>query len=654
MREKGIGTLRGYGIAFLLLVGAVLLRVAFTPLIGERLPYGTFFLALSVGALLLDRGPAVALWLAGGVLAGVLFIVPYYGFVGGSLLFETSYYLLLGGAILASGQFARSAGARVERARAEIAESAERYKRLFDLSGVGFAIAEDPACERITANAWLADRLGIAPGANVSRAPTRPQPYRVFRHGRELDVAELPLSIASTTGQEVRDAELELVDSHGRRTDLLGYASPLRDERGGVTGALSAYVDITARKRAMEEREQLLAASEAARGEAERANRAKDAFLATISHELRTPLSPILTWTRLLARPALSETDRTRGLSAIERCATSQARLIEDLLDVSRIVAGKMRLDVRPVPLATVIEAALEIVRPAADAKSIRLTSVLDTKECQVSGDAERLQQAVWNLLSNAIKFTPKTGRVHVVLERVNSHVEIGVSDTGEGIEPAFMPFVFERFSQADASLARAHTGLGLGLAITRHIIELHGGTVHAESPGAGRGSVFTIKLPLLVTRNAGEPVRRHPTSPPTDWADAIRPPDASLEGAKVLVVEDEPDSNATITALLRLSGAEVRAADGVDVALCTLAEWTPHVVVTDIGMPGKDGYEFIARVRDLPDPIGKIPMVALTAYAGTDDRIRLVSAGFAFHIPKPFDPDELVAVVASTVRGGR
>ena len=399
---------------------------------------------------------------------------------------------------------------------------------------------------------------------------------------------------------------------------------------------------MTARKQAMREREGLLAASEQARNEAEQANRAKDAFLATISHELRTPLSPILTWVRLLGNRALAEADRERGLATIGRCATMQAQLVEDLLDVSRIVAGKMRIEVRPVSLAAVIEAALEVVRPAADAKDIRLTSVLDTKECHVSGDPERLQQAAWNLLSNAIKFTPKTGRVHVVLARVDSHVEIGVSDTGQGIAAEFIPFVFDRFSQADTSRARAYSGLGLGLAIARHIVELHGGTIHAESDGDGRGSVFTIELPLLVARSAGDGARRQHAA-----VDALR-------GTKILVVEDEPDSNATITTLLRMSGAEVRAADGVRVALDTLAAWEPDVVLTDIGMPGQDGYDLIARVRGLPGAQASVPVVALTAYAGTDDRIRLLSAGFAYHVPKPFDPDELVAVLSSTVRSPR
>jgi signal transduction histidine kinase/ActR/RegA family two-component response regulator len=403
--------------------------------------------------------------------------------------------------------------------------------------------------------------------------------------------------------------------------------------------------------------ETAVADAQKAREAAEAANRAKDSFLATISHELRTPLSPILTWTRMLREHRLDAKKTERAIEIIERNADLQATLIEDLLDVSRIVAGKLTLEVRPVVLADVVEHAIDTVRPAAEAKNIRLHVVLDTSLAPVPGDPDRLQQVFWNLLSNAVKFTPRDGRVHVVLERVNSHVEIAVADTGQGIPADQIPHLFERFWQADTSSTRTNTGLGLGLGIVRHLVELHGGTVVAESPGQGQGSTFTVKLPVVpVTRMAGEVVRRHPIS----HRDGDRLPigSARLDGIKVLVVDDEPDTNEVVRTLLGQCGAEVRTAGSAAHALKKLEHWTPHVVVTDIGMPGDDGFALIAAVRGKPGPAGRVPMVALTAYAGVDDRVRLLDAGFQLHIAKPADPGELTAAIASlagpSVRGGR
>ena len=383
-----------------------------------------------------------------------------------------------------------------------------------------------------------------------------------------------------------------------------------------------------------------------AREAAEAANRAKDSFLATISHELRTPLSPILTWTRMLREHRLDAEKTARAIEIIERNADLQATLIEDLLDVSRIVAGKLTLEVRPVVLADVVEHAIETVRPAAEAKNIRLQVVLDTSLAPIPADPDRLQQVFWNLLSNAVKFTPRDGRVHVVLERVNSHVEIAVSDTGQGIPADQIPHLFERFWQADTSSTRTNPGLGLGLGIVRHLVELHGGTVVAESPGQGEGSTFTVKLPVVpVTRTAGELVRRHPIARP----DGGRLPiSARLDGIKVLVVDDEPDTNEVVRTLLDQCGAEVRTAGSAAHALKKLEHWTPHVVVTDIGMPEDDGFALIKAVREKPGPAGRLPMVALTAYAGVDDRVRLLDAGFQLHIAKPADPGELTAAIAS------
>src|SRR6266581_3458720 len=419
--------------------------------------------------------------------------------------------------------------------------------------------------------------------------------------------------------------------------------------RSGVSDL--ALAEELARRAAMAiDNARLYEAERQARTEAEAATRARDTFLATVSHELRTPLSPILSWARMLQKGTL-DADKTRhALETIERSARSEAQLIEDLLDVSRIIAGKLRLDVRPVDLVPVIRAGIAVVQPAADAKNIRVQAILDPEAGTVAADPERLQQVAWNLLSNAVKFTPKGGCVQVVLKRLHAHVEVAVSDTGQGIRPQFLPRIFRRFEQADSSTTRAHGGLGLGLAIVRHIVELHGGSVHAESAGPGKGAVFTVKLPLLVPRTAGEIEGGHPkVGEPTNGHDT-----PALNGLRVLVVDDEPDSNDVVSTLLSSCGAEVRIAGSAAQALEVLTQWRTDVLVTDVGMPGEDGYGLLTKVRGQQGESARLPAVALTAYASRDDRIRLLSAGFQAHVPKPVDPEELVTVVANLGRTAR
>ena len=349
----------------------------------------------------------------------------------------------------------------------------------------------------------------------------------------------------------------------------------------------------------------------------------------------------------MLRQGTLGEEKARRALEAIERCARSQAQLVEDLLDVSRIITGKLRLDVRPVPLAPVVQAAVEVVRPAAEAKGLELQMVLDAEVGTVTGDPERLKQVVWNLASNAVKFTPKGGRVEVRLERVDGRVEITVRDSGQGIRPEFLPHIFQRFEQADSTSTRAHGGLGLGLAIVRHIVELHGGTVHAESPGEGQGAVFTVALPLAVAQTAREVERR----PPKRSAPASQHGSAPLDGLRVLVVDDEPDNNEVVGTLLSSCGAEVRLAGSARQAVEMLREWKPDVLVTDIAMPDQDGCDLLATIRSQEGEPAEILAVALTAYASKEDRIRLLSAGFQAHVVKPVDATELTAVVESLGR---
>ncbi|MDB5173208.1 MAG: sensor hybrid histidine kinase [Phycisphaerales bacterium] len=417
---------------------------------------------------------------------------------------------------------------------------------------------------------------------------------------------------------------------------------------GAPLRMLGATIDVTARKAAEAERDRLLASERAARADAERASRMKDEFLATLSHELRTPLNAILGWSQILRSGTENEDDLRQGLETIERNARAQTQIIEDLLDMSRIISGKVRLDVRRVELLPVIEAAMDTVRPAADAKGIRLIPVLDPHAGLVSGDPGRLQQVFWNLLSNAIKFTPRGGRMQIVLERVGSHVEATITDSGQGIKPEFLPHVFERFRQADASITRTHGGLGLGLAIVKQLVELHGGTVRATSPGEGQGASFVVALPLTILT-----APRDEQDVTSDFAGTSTAPPAqsrpSLKGVHVLVVDDEPDARSLMKRLLEDSQAQVIMAASAAEALKAIATHPPDVLISDIGMPSEDGYALIRQVRRLlPTHGGNTPALALTAYARSEDRKRAIYAGFQMHIAKPVEPSELITMVAS------
>jgi signal transduction histidine kinase/CheY-like chemotaxis protein len=376
--------------------------------------------------------------------------------------------------------------------------------------------------------------------------------------------------------------------------------------------------------------------------EAREANTAKDEFLATLSHELRTPLNAIWGWARMLRAGAV-DTERTaHALATIERNAEAQSHLVEDLLDVSRIITGKMRLDTQTVDLHLVITAALDAVRPAAEAKDIRVHSVLDPRAGPITGDPARLQQVMWNLLSNAVKFTPRRGRVEVHLGRVNSHVEIRVSDTGEGIAPDLLPVIFERFRQGDSSSTRAHGGLGIGLAVVRHLVELHGGTVTAESAGQGQGATFRVKLPVTIARTTE--TERHPG---TGLEVRVASPTA-LAGLRVLVVEDDEDAAALMATILGAAGASVRTATSAKDAEVLFGAERPDVLVSDIEMPGTDGYTLIRTIRARSwEDGGHVPAIAVTAYSSVADRVRSLAAGFDNHLPKPVEPVELVATVA-------
>jgi PAS domain S-box-containing protein len=443
------------------------------------------------------------------------------------------------------------------------------------------------------------------------------------------------------------EIEYELRRYDGEFRWHLGRALPVRDERGRIVRWFGTNTDI-------HERKQFEQSLQQARADAERASRMKDEFLATLSHELRTPLNAILGWSQILKmRPELPPDEIARGIAVIERNARAQGRIIEDLLDMSAILSGKVRLDVQRIDLAEIVQAAVETIRPAADAKQIRLQSILDPLVgVTVSGDASRLQQVLWNLLSNAVKFTPKEGRVQVVLERVNSHVEICVIDTGEGIAAEFLPYIFDRFRQADASTTRRHGGLGLGLSIVKQLVELHGGSMRVKSGGPGQGSTFIVSLPINAVRaeaSAGDPPRRaNPSEADTRVPDEC----GAIAGLSVLVVDDDEDARELVCQLLTDCDAVVETAGSAKQALQKLRQRRFHVLVSDIGMPEEDGYALIRSVRALGASAGgQIPAIALTAYARAEDRVKAVRAGFQMHLAKPIEPAELIAMVASLAR---
>lgn len=529
---------------------------------------------------------------------------------------------------------------------ASLRHRAAELETLLEVVPIGIGIARDAGGSHVQINRAFAELLRMSPHDNASlSAPDdeRPQHFRVMRDGRELSPEELPLQQVARTGTPLFNMEVDVVFADGHRRRLLEHASPLIDEHGVSRGSVGAFIDVTERRNYEEQRERLLEAEREARREAERANLIKDEFLAGLSHEIRTPLNSILGWANILRRSPSIPEEAKAGLEVIERNARLQTRLIEDLLDLSRIVSGKIRLDVQQVTLATVVEAAVSSIQPGVVAKGLRLVTVIDPNAGPVAGDPVRLQQVLWNLLANALKFTPKGGQISVVLERVDSHVELSVSDTGIGISPEFLPHVFDRFRQADGSTTRSYGGLGVGLSIVKQLVELHGGTVRASSPGEHQGSTFVVSLPLVAVR--GEAAHAHPeVDCPMDQAFDV----PSLTGVDVLVVEDDDDSRALLAAMLGHSGATVMAVESARGALEALESRVPHVLISDIGLPELDGYGLMRAIRSLPEPFGRIPAMALTAYARSEDRRLALLAGFQLHMAKPVDRDELCAAVAS------
>jgi PAS domain S-box-containing protein len=513
------------------------------------------------------------------------------------------------------------------------------FRAIFELAGTGIAQADLQTGRLLRVNQKLCDITGYSEDellAMTIQELTCPE-------DREQDFAVYQRMLL---GEGEYETERRYVRNDG--SAVWGHINvvALRDGRGNPIRATVGVIDITGREKAEGRLKEALAREQESRGDAERANRAKDEFIATVSHELRSPLNAILGWTTALRRAGYEEELHDRGLEIIERSARMQSQLIDDLMDTARAISGKLRLEVRPMDLAEVIEKAVEVVRPAAEAKGLSLGASLDRNVGQITGDPDRLQQVFWNLLSNAVKFTNKGGRVKVRLERVDPYAQISVSDTGPGIQSEFLPYVFDRYQQAGTSGARRASGLGLGLSLTRQLVEMHGGSVAAESEGEGKGATFTVKLPIRAIYTA------ETEGAPTASAQRI-----SLAGLWAVVVDDEADARELIATVLELRGARVTAFGSAREALDLLTDATgprPDILISDLSMPGEDGINLIRKLREWERAHGgALPAVALTAFGRAQDRIRALEAGFQTHVSKPAEPAELIIVVSSLIKNG-
>lgn len=520
------------------------------------------------------------------------------------------------------------------------------------LSSIGDAVITTDVEGRVTFMNRVAESLT---GWAQAEAMGRPLPdiFQILNEESRQPVenpALQTLSAGATVGLAIHTI---LIAKDGTECPIDDSAAPIRNEQGEVVGTVLVFRDISERKRMELERARLLETAQAAQKEAEQANRLKDEFLATASHELRTPLTAVVGWSRMLRTGKLNAENSARALESIERNATLQTKLIDDLLDVSRIITGKLTLDRRAIEMAHVVSDAVDTLRPAAEAKHIAIETSFDAEAEPVLGDASRLQQVVWNLLSNAVKFTPKNGRIEVALERVNSEVQVSVGDSGEGISGEFLPYVFDRFSQGDGKSTRSHTGLGLGLAIVRQLVELHGGTVKAYSDGPGRGATFKLRLPVLSINLV--PGSKSALSDSaltgarvTDGLSIECSP--RLDGVRVLVVDDDFDTRQMLKAVLCECHADVITAASAAEAIREIEQRKPDVLVSDLGMPEQDGYELIKQVRktESADNAARVPALALTAYAKAEDRVRALAGGYQVHLAKPVEPAEFVLVVAN------
>jgi signal transduction histidine kinase/CheY-like chemotaxis protein len=534
----------------------------------------------------------------------------------------------------------KRAEARIVKLNQELLRMVAELETLFEVIPIGIGVSEDAACATIKMNPALAELFRMPIDANPSKHAadvTASGHFTLCRDGRDIPKEELPFLTATRTGKPSTNVEMQIVHNDGSSRFVMTNAAPLFDEAGQPRGAIGVFWDTTEFKATA----QLRAAKEAA----ESANKAKDQFLATISHELRTPISAILIWTNLLKSANLSDENRRAGLDIIFQCAKDQSQLVNDLLDASRLLYGKVRAELAPVEMMGLIRTTADALRPTAEAKGVELE--LSLSDVTLMGDALLLKQSVGNLLINAIKFTPGGGKVTIRLQRSGDEAIVQIDDDGEGISPEFLPHLFDSFRQADSSSIRKHGGLGLGLSIVRHLVELHGGTVRAASAGVGRGASFTMSIPLGL---AGGLDRSRQM---TGMFDAPHGPMPALEGAQVLIVEDDTGTRNSLAVLLETLGAKVSAAASVAEAWAVLGTEKPDVLISDIAMPGEDGYELIRRLRASEGAGGaKIPAIALTACASDEDRSKSLASGFDVYLAKPVEPEQLIRAVTSVVKG--
>jgi PAS domain S-box-containing protein len=638
-----------YGIAVAAVAVTLLARWLLKPALHSNIPYLMFVLPVSLTAWYGGLRPGLFATVVSAFVAELFFVRPYRfaKIDGGVDAVHFILFLFVGGLISWLSE-RRLVEARAAKKSGELLnETGQHLEAMVQASPLAIVVVNqksevqlwNPAAERIFG--WRADEV-------IGRQiPIVPDERLSSFHG------SLQKTLAPGEVGELRGTEVLCTRKGSGSLELELWEAPLRDASGAFGLTLYILADISARKEAEQERNDLLNRAQVARLEAERSSRLKDEFLATLSHELRTPLNAILGWARLLHGGQLDPETELRAIESVERNARIQTKLVEDLLDVSRIITGKWRLETRPVDLCTSVESSIETIRATLETKDITLERELDLSVGLVMGDPSRLQQILWNLLSNAVKFTPKGGLIQVRVAREGANAAISVKDNGKGINEEFLPYVFERFRQGDGSLTRKYGGLGLGLAIARHLTELHGGTIEVQSAGHNQGSVFTVKLPLLSewsSERLTEVVRL-----PLALVPQATPPELSvaLKGLRILVVDDEPGSRELLVTLLTHSGAEVATGSSASEALNELTRFKPDVLISDVEMPEQDGYSLIRQLRLLEDDLGqRIRAVALTAHARTEDRLQALAAGFDTHVSKPVEPAELVTVVASLARG--
>jgi PAS domain S-box-containing protein len=648
LRKATAASLLPYGIAVAAIGVTLLARWLLQPALQNHIPYLMFVLPVSLSAWYGGLCPGLFATFISGFVAELLLVRshPLAKLDAGVGAIQFILFLFVG-LLISWLSEKRLVEARAAKKSSELLdETGQHLEAMVQASPLAIMVVNqrgevqlwNPAAERIFG--W---RAAEVIGRQI---PIVPEERLASFHG-SLRKTPAPGAVGDLRGTEV----LCVRKSSGSLAFEL-WEAPLRDASGAFGLTLYMLADISTRKEAERERADLLNRAQVARLEAERTSRLKDEFLATLSHELRTPLNAILGWARLLHGGQLDSTTKLRAIESVERNARVQTKLVEDLLDVSRIITGKWRLETRPVDLCTSVEAAIETIRATLETKGIALEKELDLSIGLIMGDPNRVQQILWNLLSNAVKFTPNGGHIQVRVTREGGNAAISVKDSGKGINEEFLPYVFERFRQADGSLTRKYGGLGLGLAIARHLTELHGGSIEAESAGDDQGSVFTVKFPLLSewgSQRLASDVVHLPSAvvPPT-------PPELSiaLKGLRVLVVDDEPGARELLLTILTHSGAEVATGSSASEALAELARFKPDVLISDIEMPAQDGYSLIRQLRLLEDDLGqRIRAVALTAHARTEDRLQAFAAGFDTHVSKPVEPAELVTVVASLAR---